>query len=192
VARPPLTRTVVQKRVVSVVCLGWQRRRETKGSWCAMRDAGSCARAVGHSSVAPGKMRATEGWASRAGCASISSAQPGAAGDDPRGKQPRFKSNRPRGSRLSAKDVRRQGDIMTVKRMDNVGIVVEDIDAAIEFFTQGMRRSNPRPERLARATGRGQSSLHRRGDPPHRVVDVRGHPATPRPRGSPGGRKRQP
>jgi len=81
---------------------------------------------------------------------------------------------------------------MTVKRMDNVGIVVEDIDAAIEFFTQGMRRSNPRPERLARATGRGQSSLHRRGDPPHRVVDVRGHPATPRPRGSPGGRKRQP
>jgi len=23
---------------------------------------------------------------------------------------------------------------MTVKRMDNVGIVVEDIDAAIEFF----------------------------------------------------------
>ena len=81
---------------------------------------------------------------------------------------------------------------MTVKRMDNVGIVVEDIDAAIEFFTQGMRRSNPRPERLARATGRGQSSLHRRGDPPHRVVDVRGHPATPRPRGSPGDRHRQP
>src|SRR5213596_2178350 len=31
---------------------------------------------------------------------------------------------------------RRQGDIMTVKRMDNVGIVVEDIDAAIEFFTE--------------------------------------------------------
>src|SRR6186713_2909579 len=31
--------------------------------------------------------------------------------------------------------VRRQGDIMTVKRMDNVGIVVEDVDAAIEFFT---------------------------------------------------------
>ena len=25
---------------------------------------------------------------------------------------------------------------MTVKRMDNVGIVVEDIDAAIEFFSQ--------------------------------------------------------
>jgi len=32
--------------------------------------------------------------------------------------------------------VRRQGDIMTVMRMDNVGIVVEDIDAAIEFFTE--------------------------------------------------------
>ena len=25
---------------------------------------------------------------------------------------------------------------MTVKRMDNIGIVVEDIDAAIEFFTE--------------------------------------------------------
>ncbi len=25
---------------------------------------------------------------------------------------------------------------MAVKRMDNVGIVVEDIDAAIEFFTE--------------------------------------------------------
>ena len=25
---------------------------------------------------------------------------------------------------------------MTVKRMDNVGIVVEDIDGAIEFFTE--------------------------------------------------------
>src|SRR3954453_20230398 len=31
---------------------------------------------------------------------------------------------------------RGQGDSMTVKRMDNVGIVVEDIDAAIEFFTE--------------------------------------------------------
>jgi hypothetical protein len=29
-----------------------------------------------------------------------------------------------------------QGDIMTVRRMDNVGIVVEDIDADIEFFTE--------------------------------------------------------
>lgn len=25
---------------------------------------------------------------------------------------------------------------MTVKRMDNVGIVVEDLDAAVEFFTE--------------------------------------------------------
>lgn len=25
---------------------------------------------------------------------------------------------------------------MTVKRMDNVGIVVEDLEAAIEFFTE--------------------------------------------------------
>src|SRR5215218_1307987 len=32
--------------------------------------------------------------------------------------------------------VRQQGSPMTVKRMDNVGIVVEDIDAAIEFFTE--------------------------------------------------------
>ena len=31
---------------------------------------------------------------------------------------------------------RRQGDIMTLKRMDNVGIVVQDLDAAIEFFTE--------------------------------------------------------
>jgi catechol 2,3-dioxygenase-like lactoylglutathione lyase family enzyme len=30
----------------------------------------------------------------------------------------------------------RQGDLMTVMRMDNVGIVVEDIDAAIGFFTE--------------------------------------------------------
>jgi catechol 2,3-dioxygenase-like lactoylglutathione lyase family enzyme len=32
--------------------------------------------------------------------------------------------------------VRRQRDIMTVERMDNVGIVVEDLDAAVEFFTE--------------------------------------------------------
>src|SRR5215468_8269844 len=29
-----------------------------------------------------------------------------------------------------------RGDIMTVKRMDNVGIVIEDIDAAIDFFIE--------------------------------------------------------
>ena len=39
-------------------------------------------------------------------------------------------------SRPLSINVRRQGNIMTVKRMDNVGIVVEDIDAAIEFFTE--------------------------------------------------------
>jgi len=38
--------------------------------------------------------------------------------------------------RLLNANVRRQLDIMSVKRMDNVGIVVEDIDAAIEFFTE--------------------------------------------------------
>src|SRR5437868_4012409 len=31
---------------------------------------------------------------------------------------------------------RRQGEMMTLKRMDNVGIVVQDIDAAIAFFTE--------------------------------------------------------
>jgi catechol 2,3-dioxygenase-like lactoylglutathione lyase family enzyme len=30
----------------------------------------------------------------------------------------------------------RRGDMMTVTRMDNVGIVVEDLEAAIEFFTE--------------------------------------------------------
>src|SRR5947207_2764294 len=38
--------------------------------------------------------------------------------------------------RVNANVVRRQGAIMSVKRMDNVGIVVEDLDAAIEFFTE--------------------------------------------------------
>jgi catechol 2,3-dioxygenase-like lactoylglutathione lyase family enzyme len=32
--------------------------------------------------------------------------------------------------------VSRQGDIVTVKRMDNVGIVVENLSAAIAFFTE--------------------------------------------------------
>lgn len=32
--------------------------------------------------------------------------------------------------------VEHQGDTMKVKRMDNVGIVVKDIDAAIQFFTE--------------------------------------------------------
>src|SRR3954468_16080006 len=50
---------------------------------------------------------------------------------------------------------------MTVKRMDNVGIVVEDIDAAIEFFTElGLTLEGRMPiegEWAGRVTGvRGQ------------------------------------
>jgi catechol 2,3-dioxygenase-like lactoylglutathione lyase family enzyme len=37
---------------------------------------------------------------------------------------------------LNAISFRRPGNIMTVKRMDNVGIVVENLDATIEFFTE--------------------------------------------------------
>jgi catechol 2,3-dioxygenase-like lactoylglutathione lyase family enzyme len=37
---------------------------------------------------------------------------------------------------VDARVVARQGGIMTVKRMDNVGIVVEDLEAAIGFFTE--------------------------------------------------------
>lgn len=48
---------------------------------------------------------------------------------------------------------------MTVKRMDNVGIVVEDIDAAIEFFTElGLefeRRDMVEGEWAGRVTGLG-------------------------------------
>ena len=42
---------------------------------------------------------------------------------------------------------------MTVKRMDNVGIVVEDIDAAIEFFTElsaSISRGAPQSKGLGR------------------------------------------
>ena len=50
---------------------------------------------------------------------------------------------------------------MTVKRMDNVGIVVEDIDAAVEFFTElGLTLEGRMPiegEWAGRVTGgRGQ------------------------------------
>ena len=45
-------------------------------------------------------------------------------------------SRGPLGATAPHRGVSRQGDVMTVKRMDNVGIVVEDIDAAIEFFTE--------------------------------------------------------
>src|SRR5512143_1026933 len=55
----------------------------------------------------------------------------------------------------------RRGNVMTVKRMDNVGIVVEDIDAAIEFFTElGLALEGRMPiegEWAGRVTGvRGQ------------------------------------
>jgi catechol 2,3-dioxygenase-like lactoylglutathione lyase family enzyme len=36
----------------------------------------------------------------------------------------------------AAAGARSRGDIMTVKRMDNVGIVVEDLDVAINFFSE--------------------------------------------------------
>src|SRR3954452_21732599 len=48
---------------------------------------------------------------------------------------------------------------MTVKRMDNVGIVVEDIDAAVEFFTElGLELEGRAPiegEWAGRITGLG-------------------------------------
>ena len=57
--------------------------------------------------------------------------------------------------------VRHKGDTMKVKRMDNVGIVVKDIDAAIEFFTElGLTLEGRMPidgEWAGRVTGvRGQ------------------------------------
>jgi len=52
---------------------------------------------------------------------------------------------------------------MTVKRMDNVGIVVEDIDAAIEFFTElGLKlegRGMVEGEWAGRVTGLGDQSV---------------------------------
>ena len=57
--------------------------------------------------------------------------------------------------------IMRKGDVLTVKRMDNVGIVMEDIDAAIEFFTElGLTLEGRMPvegEWAGRVTGmRGQ------------------------------------
>jgi catechol 2,3-dioxygenase-like lactoylglutathione lyase family enzyme len=59
------------------------------------------------------------------------------------------------------RSVRHQLDIMTVKRMDNVGIVVEDLDSAIEFFIElGLTLEGRMPiegEWAGRVTGvRGQ------------------------------------
>ena len=63
---------------------------------------------------------------------------------------------------------------MTVKRMDNVGIVVEDIDAAIEFFTElGLdprrphahrRRMGQPRHRRARPARRDRHDAHPQGD----------------------------
>src|SRR5690606_32045182 len=41
-----------------------------------------------------------------------------------------------RGHPSSRLEARPHGDPMTVKRLDNVGIVVEDLDAAVAFFTE--------------------------------------------------------
>ena len=42
----------------------------------------------------------------------------------------------------------RQGDLMPIKRMDNAGIVVEDSDAAIAFFTDPLGPAMPKGWRL--------------------------------------------
>jgi catechol 2,3-dioxygenase-like lactoylglutathione lyase family enzyme len=55
------------------------------------------------------------------------------------------------------------GDDMTVKRMDNVGIVIENIDAAIEFFTElGLKlegRGMVEGEWAGRVTGLGSQRV---------------------------------
>ena len=54
---------------------------------------------------------------------------------------------------------------MTVKRMDNVGIVVEDIDAAIEFFTElGLELEGARPSRRRLGRWRSWVAQHARRD----------------------------
>src|SRR5690554_3577973 len=65
------------------------------------------------------------------------------------------------GLAIAQDSVRRQGGSLTVKRMDNVGIVVEDLDGAIEFFTElGLTLEGRMPiegEWAGRVTGlRGQ------------------------------------
>lgn len=54
---------------------------------------------------------------------------------------------------------------MTVKRMDNVGIVVQDLDAAIEFFTElGLSLEGRMPiegEWAGRVTGCAASASRR-------------------------------
>ncbi|MBK9053989.1 MAG: VOC family protein [Chloroflexi bacterium] len=66
---------------------------------------------------------------------------------------------------------------MTVKRMDNVGIVVEDVDAAIEFFTElGLQLEGRAPiegEWAGRVTGlgyqRGEIAMMRTPDGHSRI-----------------------
>ena len=52
---------------------------------------------------------------------------------------------------------------MTVKRMDNVGVVVEDLDAAVEFFSElGLeleRRATIEGEWAGRVTGLGRQRV---------------------------------
>ena len=52
---------------------------------------------------------------------------------------------------------------MTVKRMDNVGIVVEDLDAAVAFYTElGLElegRANIKGEWAGRVTGLGEQNV---------------------------------
>ena len=52
---------------------------------------------------------------------------------------------------------------MAIKRMDNIGIVVEDIDAAIEFFTElGLElegRASIEGEWAGRVTGLGDQRV---------------------------------
>ena len=48
-----------------------------------------------------------------------------------------------------------------------------DGDAGRDPHRQGLRRAHPRSERLHRPARRAQPSLHRGGDPAHRLADVR-------------------
>src|SRR6059036_3914159 len=71
---------------------------------------------------------------------------------------------------------------MTVKRMDNVGIVVEDIDAAIEFFTElGLELEGRAPiegghRRYARPARQTRRGARRRSGPVRRHVSALLHP----------------
>ena len=69
---------------------------------------------------------------------------------------------RPASAGRVMRDVGRQGDIVTVERMDNVGIVVEDLDAAIEFFAElGLELA----QQLGQQTSRKNPMGRRRREP---------------------------